>query len=112
MPPQFLAVFFFFNYYTFHADNLSTMFILLNRLTLILVPIGQEKNRNMDRDKTEYHKTKNYSKYVAKHYANFDNQMGAVISQATYPPFIFSLIIGIPSMILYMIEVCIKLELS
>ncbi|KAI1698353.1 srg family chemoreceptor domain-containing protein [Ditylenchus destructor] len=43
MPPQFLAVFFFFNYYTFHADNLSTMFILLNRLTLILVPIGQEK---------------------------------------------------------------------
>ncbi|KAI1704781.1 serpentine type 7TM GPCR chemoreceptor srv domain-containing protein [Ditylenchus destructor] len=31
--------------------------------------------------------------------------MGAVISQATYPPFIFSLIIGVPSMILYMIEI-------
>ncbi|KAI1712954.1 hypothetical protein Ddc_12178 [Ditylenchus destructor] len=30
--------------------------------------------------------------------------MGATLSQATYPPFIFSLIVGIPSLILYILE--------
>ncbi|KAI1712957.1 srg family chemoreceptor domain-containing protein [Ditylenchus destructor] len=40
MPSTFLAVCYFFNFYTFHADNISTMFILLNRLTLIISPMG------------------------------------------------------------------------
>ncbi|KAI1709881.1 serpentine type 7TM GPCR chemoreceptor srv domain-containing protein [Ditylenchus destructor] len=31
--------------------------------------------------------------------------MGATISQASYPPFIFALIIGVPSLILYIVEV-------
>ncbi|KAI1704889.1 serpentine type 7TM GPCR chemoreceptor srd domain-containing protein [Ditylenchus destructor] len=46
MPSQLLAFFFFFNYYTFHADNLSTMFILLNRLTLLIFPVGHVKDDN------------------------------------------------------------------
>ncbi|KAI1704797.1 srg family chemoreceptor domain-containing protein [Ditylenchus destructor] len=43
MPSQLLGFVFFLNYYTFHADNLSTLFILLNRLTLIVFPLGHKK---------------------------------------------------------------------
>ncbi|KAI1706067.1 srg family chemoreceptor domain-containing protein [Ditylenchus destructor] len=43
LPPLLLAIGFFFNYYSFHADNLSTAFILLNRLTLILFPTTHVK---------------------------------------------------------------------
>ncbi|KAI1708706.1 srg family chemoreceptor domain-containing protein [Ditylenchus destructor] len=39
--PQILAISFFFNFYSFHTDNLSTFFILLNRLTLLLFPNNQ-----------------------------------------------------------------------
>ncbi|KAI1702463.1 srg family chemoreceptor domain-containing protein [Ditylenchus destructor] len=42
MPSSILAFCYFFNFYTFHADNISTMFILLNRLTLIISPMGHE----------------------------------------------------------------------
>ncbi|KAI1701215.1 serpentine type 7TM GPCR chemoreceptor srv domain-containing protein [Ditylenchus destructor] len=38
LPRFVLAISFFVTYYSFHADNFSTLFILLNRLTLILVP--------------------------------------------------------------------------
>ncbi|KAI1699867.1 srg family chemoreceptor domain-containing protein [Ditylenchus destructor] len=43
MPSFLLGFVFFFNYYTFHADNISTMFILLNRLTLIIFPVEHVK---------------------------------------------------------------------
>ncbi|KAI1701222.1 srg family chemoreceptor domain-containing protein [Ditylenchus destructor] len=43
LPPKFLAFSSFFNHYTFHADNLSTAIILINRLTLILFPTIHKK---------------------------------------------------------------------
>ncbi|KAI1706065.1 srg family chemoreceptor domain-containing protein [Ditylenchus destructor] len=43
LPPKFLAFSSFFNHYTFHADNLSTAIILINRLTLILFPSVHKK---------------------------------------------------------------------
>ncbi|KAI1700653.1 srg family chemoreceptor domain-containing protein [Ditylenchus destructor] len=43
MPSQVLGFGVFLNYYSFHADNLSTMFILLNRLTSIIFPVGHTK---------------------------------------------------------------------
>ncbi|KAI1719879.1 srg family chemoreceptor domain-containing protein [Ditylenchus destructor] len=43
IPSWLLAFFFFFHYYNFHVDNLFTMFILLNRLTLITFPMTHEK---------------------------------------------------------------------
>ncbi|KAI1706129.1 srg family chemoreceptor domain-containing protein [Ditylenchus destructor] len=39
MPSLFLAFWFTFYYYAFHAENLTTMFILINRLTSILLPL-------------------------------------------------------------------------
>ncbi|KAI1708707.1 serpentine type 7TM GPCR chemoreceptor srv domain-containing protein [Ditylenchus destructor] len=41
--PRILATASFFNSYSFHTDNLSTFFILLNRLTLILFPLKHTK---------------------------------------------------------------------
>ncbi|KAI1703699.1 srg family chemoreceptor domain-containing protein [Ditylenchus destructor] len=38
-PSLFLAIWFTFYYYAFHAENLTTMFILINRLTSILFPL-------------------------------------------------------------------------
>ncbi|KAI1696379.1 srg family chemoreceptor domain-containing protein [Ditylenchus destructor] len=43
LSPRFLAVVFFYNFYNFHAENLSTMFILLNRVTLIIYPTRHDK---------------------------------------------------------------------
>ncbi|KAI1708709.1 srg family chemoreceptor domain-containing protein [Ditylenchus destructor] len=39
LPSFVLGITFFVTYYSFHVDNFSTLFILLNRLTLILVPL-------------------------------------------------------------------------
>ncbi|KAI1698290.1 srg family chemoreceptor domain-containing protein [Ditylenchus destructor] len=38
-PSLFLAIWFTFYYYAFHAENLTTMFILINQLTSILFPL-------------------------------------------------------------------------
>ncbi|KAI1706063.1 srg family chemoreceptor domain-containing protein [Ditylenchus destructor] len=43
LPPVLLGFTMFFGHYTFHADNLSTVFILINRITLILFPISHTK---------------------------------------------------------------------
>ncbi|KAI1706066.1 srg family chemoreceptor domain-containing protein [Ditylenchus destructor] len=43
LPRWVLGVSFFFTYYSFHVDNISTFFILLNRLSLILFPINHMK---------------------------------------------------------------------
>ncbi|KAI1707000.1 srg family chemoreceptor domain-containing protein [Ditylenchus destructor] len=43
LPSKFLAFVFFFNYYNFHVENLSTMFILLNRVTMFIFPTTHNK---------------------------------------------------------------------
>ncbi|KAI1726038.1 srg family chemoreceptor domain-containing protein [Ditylenchus destructor] len=43
LPATLLACFFFFNFYFFHAEILSTLFISINRLTLILFPLKHAK---------------------------------------------------------------------
>ncbi|KAI1701221.1 srg family chemoreceptor domain-containing protein [Ditylenchus destructor] len=43
LPRWVLGVSFFFTYYSFHVDNISTFFILFNRLSLILFPIDHMK---------------------------------------------------------------------
>ncbi|KAI1698389.1 srg family chemoreceptor domain-containing protein [Ditylenchus destructor] len=43
LPKWFLGICFFYNYYNFHAENLSTFFILLNRLTSVLMPFKHKK---------------------------------------------------------------------
>ncbi|KAI1694357.1 srg family chemoreceptor domain-containing protein [Ditylenchus destructor] len=42
-PSVVLAIWFTFYYYAFHAENLTTMFILINRLTSILFPLNYIK---------------------------------------------------------------------
>ncbi|KAI1707648.1 srg family chemoreceptor domain-containing protein [Ditylenchus destructor] len=43
MPKWFIGICFFYNYYNFHAENLSTFFILLNRLTSVLMPFKHKE---------------------------------------------------------------------
>ncbi|KAI1701223.1 srg family chemoreceptor domain-containing protein [Ditylenchus destructor] len=43
LPPFLLGFTMFFGHYTFHADNLSTALILINRITLILFPLSHTK---------------------------------------------------------------------
>ncbi|KAI1705628.1 srg family chemoreceptor domain-containing protein [Ditylenchus destructor] len=43
MPKWFIGICFFYSYYNFHAENLSTFFILLNRLTCVLMPFKHKK---------------------------------------------------------------------
>ncbi|KAI1700654.1 srg family chemoreceptor domain-containing protein [Ditylenchus destructor] len=43
LPKWFLGICFFYNYYNFHAENLSTFFILLNRLTCVLIPFKHKE---------------------------------------------------------------------
>ncbi|KAI1694349.1 srg family chemoreceptor domain-containing protein [Ditylenchus destructor] len=43
LPKWFLGICYCYNYYNFHAENLSTFFILLNRLTSVLMPFKHKK---------------------------------------------------------------------
>ncbi|KAI1705830.1 hypothetical protein Ddc_15573 [Ditylenchus destructor] len=48
LPSALLALPMFFGYYSFHADNLSTMLILLNRLTSLMLPFSHIKQPKID----------------------------------------------------------------
>ncbi|KAI1705891.1 srg family chemoreceptor domain-containing protein [Ditylenchus destructor] len=43
LPSKLLAFSFFFIYYAFHAENMATMFILVNRLSVVAMPMTQVK---------------------------------------------------------------------
>ncbi|KAI1705894.1 srg family chemoreceptor domain-containing protein [Ditylenchus destructor] len=43
LPAKLLAFSFFFYFYTFHAENIATMFILVNRLSVVAMPMTQVK---------------------------------------------------------------------
>jgi hypothetical protein len=45
IPRLLLQTFFFSSYYTYHVENLSTAFLILNRLTSILIPFRHQKVR-------------------------------------------------------------------